>query len=120
MLLDHTAKRATEPMLGLLGAKGIEPEIALSELEGRQHKGEVDLVRFLNEETGRQEKSLKKGLEEAQEAKQAVETFGREEGGIQRIPLTEQFRLADLLGGKTPKSRRSSKCSGACGSKRYR
>jgi uncharacterized protein with von Willebrand factor type A (vWA) domain len=43
-------------------------------------------------------RSLKKGLEEAQEAKQAVETFGREEGGIQRIPLTEQFRLADLLG----------------------
>src|SRR6266498_6018492 len=43
-------------------------------------------------------RSLKKGLEEAQEAKQAVETFGREEGGIQRIPLTEQFHLADLLG----------------------
>jgi len=46
-------------------------------------------------------KSLKKGLEEAQEAKQAVETFGREEGGIKRIPLTEQFRLADLLGKKS-------------------
>ena len=43
-------------------------------------------------------RSLKKGLEEAQESKQAVETFGREEGGIQRIPITEQFRLADLLG----------------------
>ena len=43
-------------------------------------------------------RSLKKGLEEAQEAKQAVETFGREERGIQRIPITEQFRLADLLG----------------------
>src|SRR2546426_5944030 len=47
-------------------------------------------------------RSLKKGLEEAQEAKQAVETFGRDEGGIQRIPITEQFRLADLLG-KNPK-----------------
>jgi uncharacterized protein with von Willebrand factor type A (vWA) domain len=43
-------------------------------------------------------RSLKKGLEEAQEAKQAVETFGRQQGGIKRIPLTEQFRLADLLG----------------------
>jgi uncharacterized protein with von Willebrand factor type A (vWA) domain len=43
-------------------------------------------------------RSLKKGLEEAQDAKQAVETFGREEGGIKRIPVTEQFRLADLLG----------------------
>jgi len=43
-------------------------------------------------------RSLKKGLEEAQEAKQAVETFGRDEGGVQRIPITEQFCLADLLG----------------------
>ncbi len=42
-------------------------------------------------------KSLKKGLEEAQEAKQAVESFGREEGGLKRIPITEQFRLADLI-----------------------
>jgi uncharacterized protein with von Willebrand factor type A (vWA) domain len=47
-------------------------------------------------------RSLKKGLEEAQDAKQTVETFGREEGGIKRIPITEQFRLADLLG-KNPK-----------------
>ncbi len=47
-------------------------------------------------------RSLKKGLEEAQDAKEAVETFGREEGGIKRIPITEQFRLADLLG-KNPK-----------------
>src|SRR5713226_8922499 len=46
-------------------------------------------------------RSLKKGLEEAQEANQAVETFGRQEGGIKRIPLTEQFRLADLLGKNT-------------------
>ena len=43
-------------------------------------------------------RSLKKGLKEAQEAKQAVETFGRDEKGLQRIPITEQFRLADLLG----------------------
>jgi uncharacterized protein with von Willebrand factor type A (vWA) domain len=47
-------------------------------------------------------RSLKKGLKDAQEAKQAVETFGRDEGGIQRIPITEQFRLADLLR-KNPK-----------------
>ena len=47
-------------------------------------------------------RSLKKGLEEAQDSKQAVETFGRKEGGIKRIPITEQFRLADLLG-KNPK-----------------
>ena len=32
-LLDHTAKRATEPMLGLAGTRAKEPEIALAELE---------------------------------------------------------------------------------------
>lgn len=32
-LLDHTAKRATEPMLGLKGAKNREPELPLSDLE---------------------------------------------------------------------------------------
>ena len=32
-LLDHTAKRATEPILGLVGAKNQETEIALAELE---------------------------------------------------------------------------------------
>jgi hypothetical protein len=62
-LLDHTAKRAGEPMLGLLGAKGIEPNVALSELERLQQKGEADLLKFLNDETGRQEKSLKNGLQ---------------------------------------------------------
>jgi len=35
-LLDHTAKRAAEPVLGLIGARGQEPEIALSELRTRR------------------------------------------------------------------------------------
>ena len=42
-LLDHTAKRATEPVLGLLGTKDKEPEIPLAELEQLQAKGEDDL-----------------------------------------------------------------------------
>jgi len=46
-LLDHTAKRATEPVLGLSGGKGREPEIALSELEKRQAKSEDELVKYL-------------------------------------------------------------------------
>jgi hypothetical protein len=32
-LLDHTAKRATEPVLGLVGTRGRESEVALKELE---------------------------------------------------------------------------------------
>lgn len=61
-LLDHTAKRAPEPMLGLAGTRDQEPEIALAELEKVAAKGEKELLRFLKDETGRSESALKKGL----------------------------------------------------------
>ena len=54
-LLDHTAKRATEPLLGLAGTRDKEPEIALAELEKIAAKGEKELLKFLKEETGRSE-----------------------------------------------------------------
>jgi hypothetical protein len=62
-LLDHTAKRAGEVILGLAGSKNSEPEIPLSELEGIAAKGTDVLVEFLKEETGRSEKALGKALE---------------------------------------------------------
>jgi hypothetical protein len=40
-LLDHTAKRAAEPFLGLAGTRDKEPEIPLAELEKRLDKGEA-------------------------------------------------------------------------------
>ena len=52
-LLDHTAKRATEPILGLQGTRDKEPEIPLAELEKNAAKGEKDLLAFLKDETGR-------------------------------------------------------------------
>lgn len=61
-LLDHTAKRATEPVLGLAGTRDKEPEIALAELEKIATKGEKELLKFLKDETGRSESALKKGL----------------------------------------------------------
>jgi hypothetical protein len=61
-LLDHTAKRATEPVLGLAGTRDKEPEIALTELEKIAAKGEKELLKFLKDETGRSESALKKGL----------------------------------------------------------
>jgi len=61
-LLDHTAKRATEPHLGLVGTREKEPEIPLAELERLAAKGEADLAKFLKNETGRSETALKKGL----------------------------------------------------------
>jgi hypothetical protein len=42
-LLDHTARRASEVMLGLSGGKGLEPEIALSRLEELAGVGAVYL-----------------------------------------------------------------------------
>ena len=66
-LLDHTAKRASETVLGLKGGKDSEPEIALSKLEGLKAESVDELVEFLKEETGRSDKTLKKAiLDEAQ------------------------------------------------------
>ena len=61
-LLDHTAKRAAEPMLGLQGTRDKEPEISLADLEKIVTKGEKELLKFLKEETGRSESALKKGI----------------------------------------------------------
>ncbi|MCY3005158.1 MAG: restriction endonuclease, partial [Planctomycetota bacterium] len=61
-LLDHTAKRATEPVLGLAGTRDKEPEIALAELERIAAKGEKELLKFLKDESGRSESAIKKGL----------------------------------------------------------
>ena len=52
-LLDHTAKRAAEPVLGLQGTRDKEPEIALAELEKIVAKGEKELLEFLKDATGR-------------------------------------------------------------------
>jgi hypothetical protein len=61
-LLDHTAKRAAEPYLGLAGTREKEPELPLAKLEELLAKGESDLVKFLKDETGRSESALKKSL----------------------------------------------------------
>ncbi len=61
-LLDHTAKRASEPVLGLAGAKGQEPEIPLAALEAERAKGEPTLVAMLAEQTKRSERALARAL----------------------------------------------------------
>jgi hypothetical protein len=71
-LLDHTAKRAKEPYLGLLGTKDREPEVPLAELERRRERGESELVKYLKEQTGKSEPALRKGL--------AIEVEGLEIG----------------------------------------
>lgn len=61
-LLDHTAKRATEPFLGLTGTRKNEPEIPLVELEKFLAKGEADLIKYLKETTGKEVKAILKLL----------------------------------------------------------
>ena len=51
-LLDHTAVRAAEPILGLVGTKDKEPEISLAVLEEQAAKGETALVHFLEGANG--------------------------------------------------------------------
>jgi hypothetical protein len=52
-LLDHTAVKATETILGMNGLRDHEPEVPLSKLEALAAKGEDDLLAFVKDETGR-------------------------------------------------------------------
>ncbi len=61
-LLDHTAKRAKVPTVGLVGAKNLEPEIEVPMLEALKNKGEESLLDFLVKETGKGRPALKKSL----------------------------------------------------------
>jgi hypothetical protein len=61
-LLDHTAKRATEPVLGLTGAKGREPEVPLADLERHRAKSVDHLVAFVVDETGRSDSAVRRAL----------------------------------------------------------
>jgi len=57
-LLDHTARRATEIVLGLDGKE--ELEVALSELHRR--RAQLNFVEWLADETGRSAKSIEKAV----------------------------------------------------------
>ncbi|MBD2076988.1 restriction endonuclease [Phormidium sp. FACHB-592] len=61
-LLDHTAVRATSTVLGLVGTRYEEPEVALAALERFQAQGEEALLAWLKEQTGRSLSALKKAL----------------------------------------------------------
>ncbi len=61
-LLDHTAVRASDVVLGLKGANGKDAELALAQLETLAEQGSDALVAFLQQETGRAAASLRKDL----------------------------------------------------------
>jgi hypothetical protein len=57
-LLDHTAVRATETVLGIKGTHDKEAEIALTTLESTLTQGKDKLIDFLKEEIGRSVSTL--------------------------------------------------------------
>lgn len=63
-LLDHTAKRAAEPFLGLAGTRDKEPELPLAKLEEMASRGResTEFMKFLKDETGKSENAIKKSL----------------------------------------------------------
>lgn len=58
-LLDHTACRASEITVGLIGREGEEPEVGLTQLEQWHAQGEQKLVSELNEVTGKTANALR-------------------------------------------------------------
>lgn len=87
-LLDHAAKRADEPFLGLSGTKGKEPEVALSALEEQAERGEAQLLKLLKDETGRSKSALKNGLNvelEGEEAGRLRAACGNDKGLFERV-----------------------------------
>ena len=61
-LLDHTAFRADEVVLGIRGTRKKEPEIALATLESLLAQGEDNLLAYLKDETDRSLSALRREL----------------------------------------------------------
>jgi len=67
-LLDHTAVRADEIVLGLAGSRDKEPEVRLSSLIAEQAKGQERFAAWLAENTGRTENAVRKSLSAASDS----------------------------------------------------
>lgn len=63
-LLDHTAVRATEPVLGMKGTRKKEAEIPLTSMESKLVEGQDKLIDFLKDETGRSASAFKRALDQ--------------------------------------------------------
>lgn len=61
-LLDHTAVRAAEPVLGLFGKAGLEPEIPIAELEKARKKSKKEYVEYVKDATKKTQKTVEKAI----------------------------------------------------------
>ena len=98
-LLDHTAVRAAGVVLGLGGAGGKEPELPLTELEGRAGDPAA-LGAWLREQTGRSDSALRRALAAAPDLlwqAQLLAACGGDEALLGRIlPFAGLVRADDL------------------------
>ena len=99
-LLDHTAVRADEPVLGLAGAKDKEPEVPLAALEEIARKGTTELVEFLRESTGRSDRALKRIIDEPPvfDSDALLMACGQDERLAHRIKAFAPLLRADSFG----------------------
>ncbi|MBN8690832.1 MAG: restriction endonuclease [Armatimonadetes bacterium] len=67
-LLDHTAKRALKPVLGLVGKEGDEPEVDLETLEAKVAEGRDKFIVYLKDQTGKTERALGNLLDQVTDA----------------------------------------------------
>lgn len=67
-LLDHTAKRALKPVLGLVGKEGDEPEADLETIEAKVVEGRDKFITYLKDQTGKTERALGNLLDQATDA----------------------------------------------------
>lgn len=86
-LLDHTAFRTDEVMLGIRGTRSKEPEIALATLESLLAQGEDKLIEHLKEETGRSVSALRKEFNNGDllDEHKLLKTCNRDEAMVARL-----------------------------------
>jgi hypothetical protein len=98
--LDHTAVRATGPVVGLQGAKNQEPELPLARLEEWQVQGEAVVLENVKAETGRSESALRRALRELDGADghKRLLTCGQDAALLARVRPFAALLRADSFG----------------------
>jgi hypothetical protein len=97
-LLDHTARRATETVLGITGSKNKEPELPLSTLEELYERGEDAVIDSLKKQTGRSPAALRKALAGPADEGRWRTAFGNDEELAERARTFAGLVRDDMSG----------------------
>lgn len=84
-LLDHTAARASEPIVGLVGRDGSGPDLPLYQLESWAQEGPDRLLESLKAETRRTAKAVEKGLYEEVDYERLLRACDGDDGLASRV-----------------------------------